>query len=432
MLRFAPTPTEDMHIGDLRIAIFSYIVARQRGERFIVRIEDDDKERNIEGKEREILEILQLCGLHPSDVYYQSHNLTIHQHMAIKLLGERKAFACFCPPEELEMERKRAEEEKRAYRYSGKCERLTDAEVLENEKPFTVRLKKPEEPVAFDDIVQGRQSYAPEEIDSFVIMRADKTPTHDFACAIDDMIHDISLVIRSQERIGDTPRQIHVRNRLGYDKTVEYAHLPIILNAEGEKISERDAASGVKRLLEEGFLPEAIVNYLILLGNEAPREIFTIEEAIEWFDLKKLSKAPAKFDIEKLRFLNREHMRLMDPKELSRAFGFADEAVGNLVKCHLDEGSTIREIKPKIEAIFGAKPFEGEWKEPMEKLRDALKNAPLLETFDELQSHLTRETGLEGENLSKALRLLLTGREEGPELSALYPWLKSYLQEIVK
>ena len=432
MLRFAPSPTGDMHIGNLRVAIFNYIVAKQRNERFIVRIEDTDKERNIEGKDREILEILNLFGLAYEEVYYQSRNLTIHQHMAIKMLEERKAFACFCSPEELEAEREAAKESKRAYRYSGKCELLSDEEVLANEKPFTIRLKKPVSAIEFNDIIKGRLSFAPDDIDSFVIMRADKTPTYNFACAIDDMIHDISLVIRGEDHVSNTPKQIHIRNLLGYDKNIEYAHLPVILNEEGKKMSKRDSASSVRWLFEEGFIPEAIANYLILLGNRTPKEIFTLEEAVEWFRLDNVSKAAAKFDLDKLRFINREHMKLMDSKDLSRAFGFADAAIGELAKCYLEEGSTIKEIKPKIEAIFSAKSFDNEWGEQMKILQEAVKNAPDFDSFDEFKKYLMQQTGLKGKNFFKPLRLLLTGADHGPELSHLYPYLKSYLLEIVK
>jgi len=432
MLRFAPSPTGDMHIGNLRVAIFNYIVAKQKKERFIVRIEDTDKERNIEGKDKEILEILDIFNLHPDDVYYQSHNLTIHQHMAIKLLKEHKAFVCFCTPQELEREREIAKNSKKAYRYSGKCESLSDVEILNNEKAFTMRLKKPKMDIEFNDIIKEDLSFAPDEIDSFVILRTDKTPTYNFACAIDDMIQDISLVIRGEDHVSNTPKQIHIRDQLGYNKKIAYAHLPIILNAEGKKMSKRDDASSVKWLLKEGFLPEAIVNYLILLGNKTPYEIFTMQEAIEWFDLSKISKAAAKFDIDKLRFLNREHIRRMDAKELSRAFGFADVNIGELAKCYLEEGSTIKEIRPKIEAIFATKPYESEWKEQMEKLRNALKKSCNFESFDELKSYLMKETKLKGKNFFKPLRLLLTGKEHGPELSHLYPHLKSYLLEIIK
>ena len=432
MLRFAPSPTGDMHIGNLRVAIFNYIVAKQRGERFIVRIEDTDRERNIEGKDREILEILNLFGLEYDDLYYQSKNLTIHQHMAIKLLEERKAFACFCTPEELESEREAAKSKGVAYRYSGRCELLSDEEVLKNEKPFTIRLKKPENEVQFDDLIKGKMTFRPDDIDSFVIMRADKSPTYNFACAVDDMLHDITLVIRGEDHVSNTPKQIHIRNLIGYDKEIEYAHLPIILNEDGKKMSKRDSASSVKWLFEEGFLPEAIANYLILLGNKTPKEVFTLKEALEWFDLENISKAAAKFDIDKLRFLNREHMKLMDSKELSRAFGFADSAIGELVKCYLEEGSTVKEIKPKIEAIFSAKPKESEWSEEMAQLAEAIKSAPAFESFDEFKSYLMQKTGLKGKKFFKPLRLLLTGAEHGPELSHLYPHLKSYLLEIVK
>ncbi len=432
MLRFAPSPTGDMHIGNLRVAIFNYIIAKQRNERFIIRIEDTDKERNIEGKDREILEILNLFGLKYDEVYYQSHNLTIHQHMAIKMLEERKAFACFCSPEELEAEREAAKESKRAYRYSGKCELLSDEEVLANEKPFTIRLKKPVSAIEFNDIIKGRLSFVPDDIDSFVIMRADKTPTYNFACAIDDMIHDISLVIRGEDHVSNTPKQIHIRKLLGYDKDIDYAHLPVILNEEGKKMSKRDSASSVRWLFEEGFTPEAIANYLILIGNKTPEEIFTLEEAIKWFDLENVSKAAAKFDLDKLRFINREHMKRMDSKELSRAFGFADAAIGELAKCYLEEGSTIKEIKPKIEAIFSAKSFDNEWGEQMKILQEAVKNAPDFDSFDEFKKYLMQQTGLKGKNFFKPLRLLLTGADHGPELSHLYPYLKSYLLEIVK
>ncbi|WP_456322575.1 glutamate--tRNA ligase [Hydrogenimonas sp.] len=432
MLRFAPSLTGDMQIEDLRIAIFNYITAKQRGEKFIVRIEDIDKKRNVEEKERETMEIIDLFGLEYDNVYHQSRNLAIHQHMAIKLLQTRKAFACFCTPEEIEAERQAAKEANREYRYSGKCEMLSDEEVLANEKPFTIRLKKPDLPIEFDDIVKGNLSFPPDEIDSFVIMRADKTPTCNFASAIDDMIQDISLIVRKEEHLGDTPRQIHIRRELDYDKEIDYAHLPPILDDEGGKISERDDVSNVKQLLMDGFFPEAIANYLILLGNRTPEEIFTIQEAIEWFDLKNISKEPATFDMEKLRLVNREHMKRMDPKELSRAFGFADAMIGELAKCYLEEGDTIKEIKPKIEAIFAAKPYESACGDQMRRLRDAIKAAPHFETFAELENYLAQKTEQEEKSFSKPLRLLLTGSECGPELSLLFPYLKSYLQEIVK
>ena len=432
MLRFATRPDEEMRITDLREALLNYLAARRRGERFVVRFERGGDARGAENRERETLEILQLCGVRYDDVTYERDNLTIHQHMAIKLLGERKAFACFCPPEELEAEREAARRENRPYRYGGRCERLSDAEVIDNEKPFTVRIRKPDRPVEFDDLVAGRRRFAPDEVDSFVILRTDKSPTPDFAAAVDDMLQDITLVIRGEERLEEAPRQIHVRERLGYDKRVEYAHLPPLLDEEGEPIGQEGADFRVRRFLEEGFLPEAIANYLVLLSTGAPEEPFTLEEAAEGFDPRTLSKSPAAFDIETRRRLNREWMRRMDPLELSRAFGFADAAVGEVAKRFLDRGCTIAEIRPYIEALFAPKPFGGPRGETMRRLRDAIRKAPLFERYDELEAYLKEETGLEGEALAEPLRLLLTGSEEGPELSELYPYLKSYLQEIVQ
>ncbi|WP_457596446.1 glutamate--tRNA ligase [Hydrogenimonas sp.] len=424
MLRFAARPTGDMTIEELRIALVTYLFAKQRNEKFLVRIDDIERDRIVEGKDREILEILELCGIRYDDVAYQSANLTIHQHMAIKLLQSRRAFACFCTPEKLEADRRDAEKAGRPYRYGGRCEGLSDAEVLANENPFTVRFKKPDHPIRFDDLLLGERQAAPEEIDSFVIMEADKRPTETFASAIDDMLHDVSLVVAEARHIDEAPRQVAVREALGYDKAIGYAHLPAILG-EPHPLT-------VRRLVEEGFVPEAIANYLLLLGFETPKEFFTLDEAAEWFDLTALSPEPVRFDYRKLRSLNREHMRRMESKSLSRAFGFADAAVGDLAKCYLTEASTIAEIRPKIAAVFAPKPFGNEHGEAMRTLRAALKEAPPMESYEAFTSFLTQKTGLSGEALEKPLRLLLTGASEGPELGSLYPHLTSYLQEIVQ
>lgn len=171
----------------------------------------------------------------------------------------------------------------------------------------------------FTDFIKGELSFEPENIDSFVIMRTDKTPTYNFACAVDDMLENVSCIIRGEDHVSNTPKQEHIRASLGYDKAMTYAHLPIILNEEGVKMSKREAHSSVKWLLESGILPSAIANYLIMLGNKTPCEIFTLEEAIEWFDISKISKAPARFDLKKLLQINREHIKMMADNELNTA-----------------------------------------------------------------------------------------------------------------
>ncbi len=431
MLRFAPSPTGDMHIGNLRVAIFNYIYSIKRSEPLLIRIEDTDKERNIEGKEEEIMQLLALFGIKHQEYQLQSNNLKFHRAMAIQLLQDKKAFNCFCSSEKLEESRERAKEAKIAYRYDGGCDNLAHEEVIDNPNPFTIRLKKPLLPITVSDIIKGESTFAPDDIDSFIIMRADKLPTYNFACAIDDMLADISLIIRGEDHLSNTPKQIAIQEALGYTKKLEYAHLPIILNDEGKKMSKRDSASSVKWLLEEGFLPQSIINYLIALGNKTPSEIFTLDEAIEWFDLANISKSPARFDIDKLRFINREHLRKLEPKELSNFVGFADSDIGNLAKLYLEESSTLRELREKIEPIFKPKIFSDEYRENGEKLRLIIKDAPFFDDYDSFKNYLIEKSELKGKNLFKPLRILLSGAEHGPEMSDLYSHIKNYLQKVI-
>ncbi len=433
MLRFAPSPTGDMHIGNLRVAIFNYVVAKQKNEQFIVRIEDTDKERNIEGKDSEILQILEKFALGHDQLFYQSENLHIHQTLAIRLLEEGKAFVCTCTPEELETDREEAKAAKIAYRYSGRCEAMKSgdlARLKEENIPFVIRLRKPEMAILHKDIIKGEIVTAPNEVDSFVILRADGTPTYNFACACDDMLTGIDCIIRGEDHLSNTPKQIHIKNLLGYSAETQYAHLPIILNTEGKKMSKRDDASSVKWLFLEGFIPDAIANYLLLLGNKTPHEIFTLPEAIEWFDLASISKSAAKFDIDKLRFVNREHLRRMDARRLSTLFGFADADIGLLAKIYLEEASTLGELETKVQAIFRPKNFDCEWGEQMRILQKVIYDAPMITDFEQFKEHLSKESTLKGKAFFKPLRLLLTGAEHGPELADIYPYIKSYILEI--
>lgn len=417
MLRFAPSPTGDMHIGDLRVAILNYLVAKQRDESFIVRIEDRDKARNIEGKDTEIMQILEKFALLHDSVSHQSQNLHMHQTLAIRLLQEDKAFVCICKDE--------SELYGTEHRYSGRCQDMDEAQytkLKESKTPFVVRIKKPTEDITTHDMIKGDIKTAPNEVDSFVILREDSTPTYNFACACDDMLSGVDFIIRGDEHLCDTPRQKHIQNLLGYESDTTYVHLPPIV--DGDKIS-------IQWMLEEGFVPDAIINYILLFGNsKAPKEIFTLPEAIEWFDISTLSKSPAKFDIDKLRFINREHLKLIDDKLLSTLFGFADASIGRLAKIYLEEVSTTKELEAKITPIFAPKNFDGEWSEQMRLMEDIIQNAPNINEFNEFISYMIKQSGLKGENLFNPLRLLLTGLPNGPELSEIYPFIKSYLLEV--
>ncbi len=432
MLRFAASPTGDMHIGSLRVALFNYIVSQQRDEDFIVRIEDMDKEKNIENKDQEILDLLALFSIEYSQVIYQSQNVRFHSAMALQLIHDKKAFSCFCSSEWLEKKREEAKANNKAYGYDDACRNLPAELVIDNTSPFTIRINRPDATIVIDDAIKGNVSFEPDTVDSFIIMNQDKTPTYNFACAVDDMLNDISLVICDEDNLNNTPKQDHIRNLLNYDKKVEYAHLPIILDATGEKISKNDDTASVKWLLEEGYLPSAIANYLILIGNKTPNEIFTMQEAMKWFKLENISKSPASFSIDQLKHINQEHLKNLDAIELSRYVGFADASIGELAKVYLEEVGTTKELKSKIEPIFAPKEIPEEFVESAVVMAQTIKDAPYFEEYDDFKSYIMKESGLKGENFFKPLRFLLTGAEDGPDITKIYNYLKNYIGEIVK
>ncbi len=432
MLRFAPSPTGDMNIGNLRIAIYNYIMSKQLNEKLIIRIEDTDKEKTIKGKDKEILELLSLFAIDYEYVIHQSDNVKTHQKMAMKLLMNKKAFSCFCSDDWLNKQKEQAKIDKKLFTYDGHCESLSDNVILNTEAPFTIRIKQPHKNIKFTDLIRGGFDYKPTDVDSFIILEQDKTPTYNYACAVDDMVYDISTVIRDENHISNTPKQIQIRNSLGYEKKINYVHLPIILNTQtGKKMSMSDDNSSIQWLINEGFLPVSIANYLILIGNNAPKEIFTLEESIKWFDIEKVSENAVEFDMDKLRFINREHLKIIDELRLSKILGFADTDIGELAKLYLEEFSTIKELKRKINLIFSKKETLVGFEDELNKLKLYFKSAPYFDDFNQLNKHIINETKLKGKSLSKPLRYILTGTIKGPDLNKIYPFIKNYLGEII-
>ncbi len=298
MLRIALSPTKDIDLEDLRIALLNYIISKKQDEELVIRIDDANKDKNIEGKDKEILELLNLFSIEHSRVIYQSENIKYHQKLAMQLMTQKKAFSCFCSDTKLNELKESAKKEGKNYNYDDFCANLSDEIILEVNAAFTVRIKRPIDNIKLIDSFNGEFDYTPNDIDSFIILNHDKTPTTEYACAVDDMIYDITMVINKKEHILSAPRQIHIRNSLGYKKDINYIHLPSILN-------EKENSNSIKWLIEEGFLPVAIVNYLVFLGNETPKEIFTLEEAIQWFDIKNISNKEVIFDFEKLKTINK-------------------------------------------------------------------------------------------------------------------------------
>lgn len=391
MYRVSLFPTRDLHLSDLRVTLINYICAKQTGKQLIVRVEDGDKAHTIDGKDQELLEMLALFGISYSHLYYQSDNFKYHLQFASTLLDRKKAFICFCP-------------EDTTSPYDGTCEHLSSDEVLNNPNPFVIRMKT--EPIR----------------DSFVIMARNKYPTYTFACACDDMLQGVSTLIQDETHLQNCPKEELIRHAIGYDQAMHYTHLPIILNDE----------TSVQWLLDQGYMPEAIVNYLLLLSSPTPTEIFTLDEALSWFDIASISKDPIHFDMEKLGFINREHIKRLSDMELSKRIGYACENIGKLAKLYTQEVSTTHEIKQKIDAIFAQKephdPFEAESK----LLQELIFNAPYFETFDEFQAYLLEKSNLRDEAFLKPLHFWLSGADQGLELARVYPLIKNYLKEIVR
>ena len=358
MLRFAISPTSDMTIAQLRVAIFNYIVAQQRKEQFLVRIDDIQKEKNIEGKDTEIMMILEKFAIKHNTLYHQTQHLNIYQNLAYRLFQEQKAY--------------------------------------KNDSEIFIKMANS---------------------DNLVIIDRDKNPTPIFASACDNMLSEIGLIIEEKAKEPNIQKELYITSLLGYNKNIESTFLP-----ELEDIT-------LLTLLAEGFIPDAILNYLILLGNKkAPKEIFTLPEAIEWFELDEIGYE--KFDKSKLRAINQEHLKLMDDKRLSSLFGFADSDIGKLAKLYLDELATTKELKDKIKTIFSPKNFDNRWQEQMRVIEEIIFNAPAFDTLDELKKHITKESGLDGENLSKPLAILLTGNQNEPRLDKVYSLIKSYILEV--
>ncbi|MEA1983128.1 MAG: glutamate--tRNA ligase family protein [Campylobacterota bacterium] len=421
MLRFASSPTADISISDLRVALINSIVSVQKQEELIVRIEDMDKEKNIENKDQEILDTLSLFDITYSQVTYQSQNVRFYSAMALQLVHEKKAFSCFCSDNWIEKKREEAKQEGKAYSYDDACRNLPAELVIDNTNPFSIRVARPDNALIVKDIVQGDISFEPDEIDSFVILDQNKTPMYDFATAVDDMLNNVSGVIVNDDKINNSSKQKYIRDSLKYEKQLEYAHIPPI-----------NSSLSVKELLREGYLPEAISNYLISTLYEMPNRIFTIKTAAEWFDLSCITKSPARLDINALKDINQQHLKDLDAKELSRYVGFADSEIGELARIYLEEATTTQELKVKISPIFSQRNIPDALQEKISLMTETIKSAPYFDEYDDFKQHVMKHSGLEDESFSKPLRILLTNAEDGPELAEIYKYLKNYIGEIIK
>lgn len=330
-VRFAPSPTGQLHVGNARTALFNWLFARKTGGTMILRIEDTDLERSEARYEDQLIADLKWLGLDwdegpdmggPYVPYRQSDRLEIYRDYAEKLLAERKAYLCFCTDEELQKERERAQAEHRQPIYSGKCWKLDPAEALRRRSSgerAAIRLRIPEHPIRFHDIVHGEVEFSNEVVSDPIILRSSGIPVYNYVVVVDDALMKITHVIRGDDHLSNTPKQVALYEALGWP-VPEFAHLSTILGSDRERLSKRHGATSIANFREMGVLPEALTNYLALLGwapSGGTREIFTPQELTKEFTLERVTPSPAVFDMEKLYWLNRHYIKECDPKRLA-------------------------------------------------------------------------------------------------------------------
>jgi len=456
-VRFAPSPTGLLHQGNVRTALFNFLFARHQGGKLILRIEDTDQERSQENYEAAILQDLQWLGLQydegpdrPGDFgpYRQTERLALYKKYLEQLEAQGQVYSCFCTHEDLENERRKSMAGGKPYRYSGKCRELSaeerrakTAEGVVN----TFRFKVEREIVKFQDLVYGEKIFDTLTIGDFVIARSNEIPLYLFACAVDDCLMQISHVIRGEDGMSNTPRQMLIQRALGF-VSPQFAHLPLILGPDHSLLSKRNGSTSVGELKEKGYLPQAILNYLSLLGWAPPegKELLDLPGLIEHFDLGRVSRSSAIFDWAKLDHINQVYlMQIPEGDYLSKAkqtladanFDTAGTPEENLRKVLLALRPNLKnfaEIPGWLTLLLGhPEPQNDEAREVMKapesrKVLETLAN--LIEaredemnpvSYEQVLEELKKKTKIKGKKLFMPVRVALTGGTEGPELAAL-------------
>lgn len=343
--RFAPSPTGFLHIGSARTALFNYLFAKKNNGTFILRVEDTDKERSKPEFEKDILEGLGWLGIKWDEgPYRQSERTEIYKSYLSKLLNERKAYYCFCAADELEVKRQKQISQGQTPKYDGKCAGLSAAEVKKNQeqnKKSVIRLKTTEKNIAFEDAVRGKVEFNAGFLGDFVIAKNLEAPLFYLAGVIDDYEMEITHVIRGEDHISNTPKQILIQEALGFPRVV-YAHLPLILGQDRSKLSKRHGAVATTEYRKQGYLPEALINFLAFLGWNPgdEREIMSLSDLIENFSLEKVHKGGAIFNINKLDFINSAYIRNKTPDDLA-----------HLCLPYLKQDSSLSNKEPDIEYL---------------------------------------------------------------------------------
>jgi nondiscriminating glutamyl-tRNA synthetase len=469
-VRFAPSPTGHLHVGNARTALFNCLFARQKGGTMVLRIEDTDLDRSEARFEGQLIDDLKWLGLdwdEGPDVggayapYRQSDRLETYREHAERLLKERKAYLCFCTEEELQLEREKAAAEHRQPIYSGKCRSLNFDEAesrRQKGEACAIRLRIPEHPIRFHDIVHGEVEFSNEVVSDPIILRSSGMPVYNYVVVIDDALMKISHVIRGDDHLSNTPKQVALYEALGWP-VPEFAHLSTILGADRERLSKRHGAVSIANFKEMGVLPEALVNYLALLGwapTGGTREIFSKQELVNEFSLARVTPSPAVFDMEKLYWLNRHYIKESPPDKiagLARKYFEAlvgppmpalESWLGNVTQLLAPSIDRLEQMPEKAGLIFNydakaalASPDNAEVlagphtdavlaRFMVKILADDLARERKLavERFKAIVNEVKAETGAKGKELFHPIRIVITGSHSGPEFDKLIPILE--------
>jgi len=464
-VRFAPSPTGYVHVGNARTALFNWLFARHHGGVYVLRIEDTDVDRSKPEYERQLLEYLRWFGLDwdegpdtggPFGPYRQSERREVYAQYAEKLIGQGDAYYCFCSPEQLEAERQEALKAGHQPRYSGRCRKLAPQQALDRKaagEPAAVRLKIVESSFFWNDRVHGPTSISSEVIGDPILVRSEGPPAYNYAAVIDDHLMEITQVIRGDDHISNTPRQLAVYRALGWEPP-EFAHLSTILGADRTRLSKRHGATSMESFREMGVLPEALRNYLALLGwspADGKTEILSPDELVKQFSLDHITKSPAVFDTDKLNWMNRHYMKECPPRRLAELAAPFLQSAGQLgpqpgpevmawiervLDAVLKNISLLSQLPEAARIVFE---FDAPRAVATPEFQELLaapaaldvlntfipkalaESALTYERFREITKAVQKETGKKGKDLYHPIRMAVTGAASGPELEKLIP-----------
>ncbi|MGB5054278.1 MAG: glutamate--tRNA ligase [Nitrospirales bacterium] len=438
-VRFAPSPTGFLHIGGVRTALFNWLFARHEGGTFILRIEDTDRDRSTDDAIQVILDGLKWTGLDWDEgPFRQTDRLELYRERAMDLLNRKLAYWCICTPEELETRRKEAQAKGESIKYDGRCRNRGISDPAE---PAALRFLTPQEgQTVVNDLIKGQIVFDNTVMDDLIILRSNGYPTYNFSVVVDDGLMNISHVIRGDDHVNNTPRQVPLFSALGF-RVPQFAHLPMILGSDKTRLSKRHGATSVLAYKEMGYLPEALINYLVRLGwSHGDQEIFSIREMVEFFDFKQVQASAAVFNPEKLRWVNAQYIRNNDPKQVADALlpflqrvGYDHAALSRIPGGAEALIPPLRErSETLLDIVQGAVPYLAE---PMTMEEEAANKhltqtvAPILkefadqvevavdfskETLERILHGLIERQGLKMGKVAQPLRVALTGRTVSP------------------